>query len=157
MKNPGTKYKRIETTGLYIDCSKLLERLYRLRFKIPKRDRAFFGDLILGFSLEMVSYLQDAFRDRVKRTEYIDLFLHTFAKLKVLLRCGSELKLFGVKDYTFIFEYVYKIDEGITKWRKSVVSSKQSTMDSNDDHGSNNIPNSRGDDGIIYSSSESAS
>ena len=105
----------------------------------------------------MVSYLQDAFRDRAKRIECIDLFLYTFAKLKVLLRCGSELKLFGVKDYTFIFEYVYKIDEGITKWRKSVVSSKQSTMDSNDDHGSDNISNSRGDDGIIYSSSGSAS
>lgn len=33
-------YKRIEDTGLYVDCNKLAERLYQVRFKMPKRDRA---------------------------------------------------------------------------------------------------------------------
>lgn len=39
-------YKRIEDTGLYVDCNKLAERLYQVRFKMPKRDRAVLWELI---------------------------------------------------------------------------------------------------------------
>ena len=156
MKNPGTTYKRIETTGLCIDCSRLIARLYQMRFRFPKRDRAFFGDVVMNIAMEMTALLQDAFRDRERRIYFIDSFLHMFGKLKILLRVGTELKIIKVKDHTFVFEYIKRIDEGIAKWRKSAVSSIQSTKASNNGFGSGNIENSRGGDGIIYSSSGSA-
>ena len=42
-------YRRIEDTGLYVDCTRLALRLYQLRFKMPKRDRAVLGEHIFKY------------------------------------------------------------------------------------------------------------
>lgn len=79
-------YKRIEDTGLYVDCNKLAERLYQVRFKMPKRDRAVLWEHFFKYCIDMTAFLQDAFRDKENRIKHIDSFLHSFAKMKVLLR-----------------------------------------------------------------------
>lgn len=125
-------YKRIEDTGLYVDCNKLAERLYQVRFKMPKRDRAALWEHIFKYCIDMTAFLQDAFRDKEKRIKHIDSFLHSFAKMKVILRMACEIKSISVKEHSFVFEYVLRIDEGIGRWRNSTVCSLRSTKDSND-------------------------
>jgi len=124
-------YKRIEDTGLYVDCNKLAERLYQVRFKMPKRDRAVLWEHVFSHCIDMAAFLQDAFRDKENRIKHIDLFLHSFAKLKILLRMACEIKSISVKEHSFVFEYVLRIDEGINRWRNSTVCSLRSTKESN--------------------------
>lgn len=139
LMDDSRKARLIENTGLYIDSHELIKRIYKLLYEMPKKDRVVMGDSIMRLSLDIIAHLRSAYRFKETRVRDIDKFLFCFDKLKELLRICCELKIIKQKSFSFLFEYVARIDEGIAKWRKSSISRKvQANADSNDDRVSGN-------------------
>ena len=83
-----------------------------------------------------------------RRKEEIDLFICDFEILKAYLRLAIDFKYLLPAKQVKIFSYIQRIDEGIMKWRKSVMSKNQASKVSNYDLGPDK-QESRGGDGFI--------
>jgi len=137
-----------KSSSIYIDTYELIKKVHSAIYDFPKKDRVVLGDRIMNTTLSMMSNFGLAYKITDKRLEYIDLFLADFEVAKVLLRIATDLKYLKPAKQVEIFSYIQRIDEGVMKWRKSVISKNQASKVSNYDLGSDK-QKTRGGDGFI--------
>lgn len=150
------RYRKLEDTPIYIDVSKLLETVYGLSFSMQKKDRAVMSVRLLDNVSQMFSELALAYRLKHERVRHIDRFLSAFEVFKGFFRVCCNLKIVKPGNMTSVYILVQRIDDGIMKWRSTAVSKVQQPRVSNYDP-EPGLHESRGGDGIIYTSSGSAS
>lgn len=143
------KEKLVTKQSIYVDCKWLLRRMYRVRFSVPKRDRAYLFDaLIIPTVLSMIGHFRRAYRFREERLNEIDQFLFDFERLKALLDLAAEEKIVREKEYSAVIEYLVRISESIRAWRASA--RKARTGSASNYGGSPEIDDkSRGGDGFM--------
>ena len=129
----GKSYKRWEDTGLYVDTYELLKSVHSVIYDFPKKDRVVLGDKIHDKASSMIAHAGMAYKLADRRKDEIDLFICDFEVLKAYLRLAIDLKYLQPAKQVKIFTYIQRIDEGITKWRKSVMSKNQALKVSNYD------------------------
>lgn len=145
----GKSYKRWEDTGIYVDTYELFKAVHSVIYDFPKKDRVVLGDKIHDKASSMIAHAGMAYKLADRRKDEIDLFLCDFEILKAYLRLSIDLKYLHPTKQVKIFSYIQRIDEGIMKWRKSVISRNQAPKVSNDDLGPDEQKHSRGGDGFI--------
>ena len=148
-------YRRLESTGIYVDTYELMKSVYQLLYSFPKKDRVVMGDRLMSLVTTMFSEFAMAYKVRRDRLLHIDNFLVAFESFKGLLRICGDLKIVAVNRRTQLYIYIERIDEGIVKWRESVASQVQAAAASNNGRHTG-IQETRGGDGIIHTSSGSA-
>ena len=144
----GKSYKRWEDTGIYVDTYELFKAVHSVIYDFPKKDRVVLGDKIHDKASSMIAHAGMAYKLADRRKDEIDLFICDFEILKAYLRLAIDLKHLLPAKQVKIFSYIQRIDEGIMKWRKSVMSKIQASKVSNNDLGSDK-QESRGGDGFI--------
>lgn len=148
------RYRKLEDSGVYIDSYELAKVIYHAIFEFPKKDRVVIGDRLMSLAFAMVSDVAMAYRFMERRVEYIDSFIGRYEQLKCGLRMAADLKMLKPKRQIASYVCIERIDEGISKWRKSAVSSVHAPTDSNDVRGHDPLE-SRGGSGIIHTNSGS--
>ena len=144
----GRSYKRWEDTGLYVDTYELIKAVHSVIYDFPKKDCVVLGDKIHDKATSMLAHAGMAYKLSDRRKEEIDLFICDFEILKAYLRLAIDFKYLLPAKQVKIFSYIQRIDEGIMKWRKSVMSKNQASKVSNYDLGPDK-QESRGGDGFI--------
>ena len=144
----GKSYKRWEDTGIYVDTYELFKAVHSVIYDVPKKDRVVLGDKIHDKASSMIAHAGMAYKLADRRKDEIDLFICDFEILKAYLRLAIDLKFLQPAKQVKIFSYIQRIDEGIMKWRKSVMSKNQAPKVSNDDLGPDK-QESRGGGGFI--------
>lgn len=144
----GKSYKRWEDTGIYVDTYELFKAVHSVIYDFPKKDRVVLGDKIHDKASSMIAHAGMAYKLADRRKDEIDLFICDFEILKAYLRLAIDLKFLQPAKQVKIFSYIQRIDEGIMKWRKSVMSKIQAPKVSNDDLGPDK-QESRGGGGFI--------
>ena len=151
----GMKGARVMRQGIYVDCKWLLRRLYRIRFKVPKRDRGYlFDSLLIPTMLSMIGHFRRAYTFREERLKEMDDFLFDFERFNALVDMASEEKIIDTKEYASLFEYTDRIYEGAKAYRASA--RKNKTGHASNDGMAAETDDSRGGDGLIQPSSGSA-
>lgn len=114
-----------EKSSIYIDVQHLLKILYRGQFEMDKKDRIVLFPVMFGKVLDMLSNFCLAYYTESKK-EYIDVMIADFECLKPLVRFCIEESMFKTPlTIKSLRERIVKIDEGVMKWRKYIVSSRQ--------------------------------
>lgn len=144
----GKSYKRWEDTGIYVDTYELFKAVHSVIYDFTKKDRVVLGDKIHDKASSMIAHAGMAYKLADRRKDEIDLFICDFEILKAYLRLAIDLKFLLPAKQVKIFSYIQRIDEGIMKWRKSVMSKNQAPKVSNDDLGPDK-QESRGGGGFI--------
>ena len=144
----GKSYKRWEDTGIYVDTYELFKAVHSVIYDFQKKDRVVLGDKIHDKASSMIAHAGMAYKLADRRKDEIDLFICDFEILKAYLRLAIDLKHLLPANQVKIFSYIQRIDEGIMKWRKSVMSKIQASKVSNNDLGPDK-QEKRGGDGFI--------
>ena len=144
------KEKLVEKQSIYVDCKRLLEWLYDVRWKVNRKDRAsLFNAYLIPDVLRMISHFKRGYRFREERLKSIDEFLYYYDDVNSLLELASSKKLITEKDYSSTFIWLVRIEESVKNWRASARKAKQSGVASNYGGAPENEDNSRGGDGFI--------
>ena len=135
----------ISKAGIFIDIKQLLEFTYRFASDMSNADRKRFGDMLVKYNLDMVSYFTMAFHRRdekvsfdaggkrydiISRGEkrvYVDALEAAFDSYKTLADfCFDNLQFSRLskrkrrRRHTHYMELMAKIELGIVKWSASV-------------------------------------
>ena len=116
--------------GIYVDGYELLKLLKRAQYTMTKTDRVIYGTPVLKANTDFLAAFVMAYDFEEERWYYIKKMCSTFEVLKMQLRIISEENILKVTTHENanmkpdslklqIFTLVGRIDEGITKWRRS--------------------------------------
>ena len=114
--------------GIYVDCAKLRKLIIYSLVGMTKVERMLYAERAVVESGEVIADFVMAYKFQEERIKYIHKMVADFEVLKVDLRFLAELGTFrGKKDKNGdviiereIFECVARIDDGITKYSRSV-------------------------------------
>jgi|BioPla2DNA2_1021312.scaffolds.fasta_scaffold26188_2 hypothetical protein len=123
--------KMKDKAGIYVDLYNMRKLLKRAQFAMSKADRIIYGTPVLVKNGEVLADFVLAYDFADERDKYIRKMCADFEVLKLDLRIIAEDNVLKCPDpenarmkpetlKIEIFELVARIDEGITKWRKSV-------------------------------------
>ena len=144
------KEKLVERQSIYIDCKRLLEWLYFVRWMVNRRDRAYLFDaLLIPIVLDMIGHFRRGYRFRDERLKSIDEFLSCYDRVDALLDMASSKKIIADKSYSVALNWMNRIEESVKNWRASARKAKQSSVESNKVYAPENEDDSRGGDGFI--------
>lgn len=121
---------KTDKTSIYIDLQRLLKALHHASFDIPAKDRIVYLDDAIREAKQVLASFAMAYNFPEERMYYIRAMVAQFEVLKVSLREMAEEHIFRGKrsDKTGyllvemeVFECLGKIEEGIGKWRNSLI------------------------------------
>lgn len=122
---------KVDKAGIYVDLYELRKLLKRAQYVMTKTDRIIYGTPVLKENIDTLADFVRAYDFEEERDYYIRKMCADFEALKIdlriivednVLKCPDPLNA-HMKPESFkklIFEYVARIDEGITKWRNSL-------------------------------------
>ena len=108
---------QVDELSIYNDTMAFILLIYKYVNNFNSFDRGVLGARLLNESLDLISYISLANREKDKREEHLTNYLSKFESIKACLKICSEVKIMSERQTELLCRQISKIEKQATGWK----------------------------------------